>query len=125
MRCHCTRRVPNKLNMGSRWPESRPPEMSGYDAGGAARMFVTKAAMDYSIDFDDAYRYAAAVKFNFEIVSFGADFDRLMRQNLVINSSEDGWTEIDYSVPDIPEIPACFWKEKKGAAARESIPPRC
>jgi predicted nucleic acid-binding protein len=30
----------------------------------------------YSLDFDDAYQYALAKKYNLEIVSFNSDFDR-------------------------------------------------
>jgi len=41
---------------------------------------VIKAATDYKLDFDDAYQYATAVKFGFEIVSFDADFDRTERK---------------------------------------------
>ena len=41
---------------------------------------VIKACTDYKLDFDDAYQYATAVKFNFEIVSFDADFDRTERK---------------------------------------------
>jgi uncharacterized protein len=43
-------------------------------------MSVIKASTDYKLDFDDAYQYATAVKFDFEIVSFDADFDRTERK---------------------------------------------
>jgi predicted nucleic acid-binding protein len=37
------------------------------------------AAGNYKLDFDDAYQYAAAAKFDFVIVSFDSDFDRTER----------------------------------------------
>jgi hypothetical protein len=40
---------------------------------------LTEAARMYKLDFDDAYQYAAAAKFNFVIVSFDADFNRTER----------------------------------------------
>jgi len=40
---------------------------------------VTDAAEKYKLDFDDAYQYSAAGKFNFHIVSFDSDFDRTDR----------------------------------------------
>ena len=33
----------------------------------------------FNLDFDDAYQYVAAEKFNLEIVSFDSDFDRTER----------------------------------------------
>ena len=41
---------------------------------------VIAAAGKYKLDFDDAYQYAAADKFDFEIVSFDSDFDRTDRK---------------------------------------------
>ena len=55
---------------GVRLAGVQPEEMIG----------VIKAATDYKLDFDDAYQYATAVKFDFEIVSFDADFDRTERK---------------------------------------------
>ena len=40
---------------------------------------LTEAARMYKLDFDDAYQYAAAAKFDFEIVSFDSDFNRTER----------------------------------------------
>ena len=40
---------------------------------------LTEAARMYKLDFDDAYQYAAAAKFDFVIVSFDSDFDRTER----------------------------------------------
>jgi uncharacterized protein len=37
---------------------------------------VIEATGKYNLDFDDAYQYATAAKFDFEIVSFDSDFDR-------------------------------------------------
>lgn len=37
---------------------------------------LNEIAAKYSLDFDDAYQYAAAMKYNLEIVSFDSDFDR-------------------------------------------------
>jgi predicted nucleic acid-binding protein len=40
---------------------------------------IHHAAGKYKLDFDDAYQYAAASKFNLEVVSFDSDFDRTDR----------------------------------------------
>lgn len=40
---------------------------------------VIDAASRFRLDFDDAYQYGVATKYNLEIVSFGADFDRTER----------------------------------------------
>ncbi|MFO7772713.1 MAG: PIN domain-containing protein [Dehalococcoidia bacterium] len=37
---------------------------------------LVQRAEQYSLDFDDAYQYVAAEKYNLTIVSFDADFDR-------------------------------------------------
>ena len=37
---------------------------------------VVNATRRFSLDFDDAYQYAAAEKYNLTIVSFYSDFDR-------------------------------------------------
>ena len=44
---------------------------------------IVDAAGKYRLDFDDAYQYAASAKFNFQIVSFDADFDRTDRGKAV------------------------------------------
>ena len=40
---------------------------------------VIRAYERFSLDFDDAYQYAAAEKYDLTIVSFDADFDRTKR----------------------------------------------
>ena len=37
---------------------------------------VINAAQDFSLDFDDAYQYVAADKYDLTIISFDSDFDR-------------------------------------------------
>lgn len=37
---------------------------------------VVKVSKKYNLDFDDAYQYALAKKYNLKIVSFDSDFDR-------------------------------------------------
>lgn len=37
---------------------------------------LTKIAERFNLDFDDAYQYVAAEKYDLVIVSFDADFDR-------------------------------------------------
>jgi predicted nucleic acid-binding protein len=37
---------------------------------------LLEAAKRYNLDFDDSYQYAAAEKFEAELVSFDSDFDR-------------------------------------------------
>jgi predicted nucleic acid-binding protein len=37
---------------------------------------VVQASQKFNLDFDDAYQYAAAQKYNLTIVSFDGDFDR-------------------------------------------------
>ena len=41
--------------------------------------FVINTAQRFNLDFDDAYQYAAAEKYNLILVSFDADFDRTER----------------------------------------------
>lgn len=36
---------------------------------------VTKVAERYGLDFDDAYQYAVAEKYNLQLISFDKDFD--------------------------------------------------
>lgn len=38
------------------------------------------AAKTYNLDFDDAYQYASAEKYHYQIVSFDKDFDRTERK---------------------------------------------
>ena len=40
---------------------------------------VVDAATKYDLDFDDAYQYVAAQKYNLTLVSFDSDFDRTGR----------------------------------------------
>lgn len=40
---------------------------------------LVKVAEQFNLDFDDAYQYVAAEKYNLEIVSFDTDFDRTER----------------------------------------------
>jgi len=40
---------------------------------------VAEAAWSFSLDFDDAYQYVVAKKYNLGLVSFDADFDRTDR----------------------------------------------
>lgn len=40
---------------------------------------VAKASKEFRLDFDDAYQYVIAEKYNLTIVSFDADFDRTAR----------------------------------------------
>ena len=40
---------------------------------------LMRTAQCFNLDFDDAYQYVAADKFNLEIVSFDSDFDRTER----------------------------------------------
>jgi hypothetical protein len=40
---------------------------------------VLDIADRFSLDFDDAYQYAAAEKYDLTVVSFDADFDRTER----------------------------------------------
>jgi len=40
---------------------------------------VTSAAQRFGLDFDNAYQYAAASKYDLTIVSFDSDFDRTER----------------------------------------------
>lgn len=41
---------------------------------------VVTAAHTFNLDFDDAYQYAVAEKYNLTLVSFDADFDRTERR---------------------------------------------
>jgi len=40
---------------------------------------VTEIANRFHLDFDDAYQYAIAEKYNLQIISFDKDFDRTVR----------------------------------------------
>ena len=40
---------------------------------------ITEAIEKYNLDFDDAYQYTVAEKYDLEIVSFDTDFDRTER----------------------------------------------
>jgi len=40
---------------------------------------VADYANSFGLDFDDAYQYALAVKYDLTIVSFDSDFDRTTR----------------------------------------------
>jgi len=40
---------------------------------------VVKASKSFKLDFDDAYQYAVAEKYDLTIISFDADFDRTAR----------------------------------------------
>lgn len=47
-------------------------ELSDYD------LLITRARQ-FNLDFDDAYQYAVAEKYNLQIISFDTDFDRTER----------------------------------------------
>lgn len=40
---------------------------------------LAEASGNYNLDFDDAYQYVAAEKYDLEILSFDGDFDRTER----------------------------------------------
>ena len=40
---------------------------------------LTKSAQKFNLDFDDAYQYAVAEKYDLKIISFDSDFDRTER----------------------------------------------
>jgi len=40
---------------------------------------ITNASRRFNLDFDDAYQYVAATKYDLTVVSFDADFDRTER----------------------------------------------
>jgi len=40
---------------------------------------IIKYVKRYNLDFDDAYQYVAAVKFNLKLISFDSDFDKTER----------------------------------------------
>ncbi len=40
---------------------------------------LTKSAQRFNLDFDDAYQYTIAEKYNLKIISFDSDFDRTKR----------------------------------------------
>ena len=44
-----------------------------------ASELIVKQIEQFNLDFDDAYQYTAAEKYNLEIVSFDSDFDRTKR----------------------------------------------
>lgn len=44
--------------------------------GVEAMQDIVNASRRFNLDFDDAYQYAAAEKYNLTIVSFDSDFDR-------------------------------------------------
>lgn len=41
---------------------------------------LVRAAQTYNLDFDDAYQYAVAERYDLSLVSFDVDFDRTERQ---------------------------------------------
>ncbi len=41
---------------------------------------IVRAAIDFNLDFDDAYQYVAAINHDLVLVSFDADFDRTVRK---------------------------------------------
>jgi len=41
---------------------------------------LTKNAEKFSLDFDDAYQYTVADKYDLELLSFDRDFDRTERE---------------------------------------------
>ncbi len=41
---------------------------------------IVRAAVDFNLDFDDAYQYVAAINHDLVLVSFDADFDRTVRK---------------------------------------------
>jgi hypothetical protein len=53
----------------------------GLGSGDMAR--VEEVSTAFRLDFDDAYQYVTAEKFNLALVSFDADFDRSDRKRLV------------------------------------------
>jgi len=44
---------------------------------------IIEAMEEYSLDFDDAYQYAAARKMNLEMVSFDTDFDQTPEKRIL------------------------------------------
>ncbi|NIM16967.1 MAG: PIN domain-containing protein [Candidatus Aminicenantes bacterium] len=44
---------------------------------------IIEAMEEYSLDFDDAYQYAAARKMNLELVSFDSDFDQTPEKKIL------------------------------------------
>jgi predicted nucleic acid-binding protein len=44
---------------------------------------IIEAMEEYSLDFDDAYQYAAARKMNLEMVSFDIDFDQTPEKRIL------------------------------------------
>jgi predicted nucleic acid-binding protein len=40
---------------------------------------IVRASRRFNLDFDDAYQYVAAEKYNLTLVSFDSDFDRTER----------------------------------------------
>jgi hypothetical protein len=40
---------------------------------------LNRVSVGHNLDFDDAYQYSAAEKYNLTIVSFDSDFDRTPR----------------------------------------------
>jgi predicted nucleic acid-binding protein len=47
--------------------------------GQAEMQSIARAAQKFKLDFDDAYQYAAAERYDLAIVSFDGDFDRTER----------------------------------------------
>lgn len=41
---------------------------------------IVRAAIDFNLDFDDAYQYVAAINHDLILVSLDADFDRTVRK---------------------------------------------
>ncbi len=48
-------------------------------SNGGVTDVIVDASHKFNLDFDDAYQYAAAEKYNLIIVSFDGDFDRTER----------------------------------------------
>ena len=44
---------------------------------------VIRASKEFNLDFDDAYQYALAKKYNLKIVSFDSDFDKTDLERLL------------------------------------------
>jgi predicted nucleic acid-binding protein len=51
---------------------------------------LAEAAQQFNLDFDDAYQYALAERYNLTIVSFDSDFDRTERGRKVPKDLLDG-----------------------------------
>jgi uncharacterized protein len=51
---------------------------------------VAEAARTFSLDFDDAYQYVTAEKYNFGLLSFDRDFDRTSRGRKTLEEVMEG-----------------------------------